>query len=226
MKRPSLFWYFLEIPRAILERISAIRFFKNYHQLKKGDGHPIYLIPGFLASETSFNPLKVLLNRLGYIALHWGFGRNMGKLDTLDLLSEKIETLYAETNQKITIIGWSLGGVYARELAKLHPEKIRQVITLGSPFSHITFPNNASWLFRLINPNQTEEILGKEWFEALAQPAPVRTVAFYSKTDGIVPWKACMEKTEDDLHENIEVSGSHFGLGVNKEVLKIMLERL
>ena len=222
MKRPSLLLYFLEVPRAIFERIQSNKFLKKYTPEKRADGHPVFVIPGFMASDFSTKPLRKFFDRIGYKTFGWGLGRNLGRIGNLEVLSKKLDAIYQKDNQKITLIGWSLGGVYARELAKKNPNQIRQIITLGSPFSEVTAPNNAMWLFKLINPEEIDP----DWLAELEKPAPVPTVAIYSETDGIVPWRACIEKVEDELHENVEVHGSHFGLGVNKEVLDILVHRI
>lgn len=225
MKRPSIFWYLTELPRAIWEWIMSMRFIRKFKPKKSGDGHPIFVIPGFMASGMSTRPMRKMLNRIGYKALDWGLGRNLGKLENMEVLSQKLNNIYQEKNQKITLIGWSLGGVYARELGKQHPEIIKNIITLGSPFNAVDMPNNAWWLFKLVNGKDVKNRYG-DWLEQLPNPAPVYTTAVYSKQDGVVPWAGCMEKVEDELHENVEVRGSHFGLGVNKSVLKVIVDRI
>ena len=225
MKRPSLFLYFTELIRSIWEWIISIPFLKRYQPKKPGDGHIVFVIPGFLASPTSTRPLRKFLNRIGYQAVDWGLGRNYGRLSQVELLSRKLNEIYKRNHQKITLIGWSLGGIYARELAKKNPHLIRQLFTLGSPFNGVDEKNNASWLYDLIN-GKNIEIEYLDMIENLSTPAPIPTTAIYSKKDGIVPWQGCMEKIEDEMHQNVEVRGSHFGLGVNKHVLKIIADKI
>ena len=118
-----------------------------------------------------------------------------------------------------------MGGIYARQIAKRNPEYVRQIITLGSPFGGITEPNNVSWIYNLLTWSRVEEV--DPWLiKDLPLAAPVPTTAVFSKQDGIVPWEVCKEPEEDEWHQNVEVRGSHLGLGVNPAVLAILADRL
>lgn len=225
-KRPSFFWLATEIGRAITERSFFIPFNKFYKADHIGDGHPVLVLPGFIASDISTSKLRLFINNLGYDALSWDLGRNHGKVETLELLSKRIEQIYTERQEKISIVGWSLGGIFARQLAKSHPEKIRQVITMGSPFRGITQPNNVSWLYNIISGGKRVVDLDPELLADIPKPAPVPTTAIYSKEDGVVPWEACTEAETDALHQNVQVHGSHLGMGVNPAVLKIIAQQL
>ena len=143
----------------------------------------------------------------------------------MDLLIEKLEEIYALTGEKISLIGWSLGGVFARQAAKAKPEMIQQIITLGSPFAGLTEPNNIAWLYSLITGGKEVKDVDQAFLDDVPLPAPVPTTAIYSKEDGVVPWEMCLEK-EDATHQNIRVRGSHIGLGVNMWVLSIIENRL
>ena len=225
-KKPSFFWFATEVGRAVAELGISIPYRKLFHNNYKGDGHPVLVLPGFMASDISTNPLRKFIKKLGYAAYGWDLGRNYGKLHSLELLVEKVEDIYAEHHQKVTIIGWSLGGVFARQIAKERPNMVRQVITLGSPFQDIEKPNNASWLYNLISEGKRVVDLDPLLLEDLPKPAPVPTTAIYTKEDGVVPWSMCMEKEEDATHQNIQVRGSHLGLGVNPSVFDIIADRL
>jgi len=131
---------------------------------------------------------------------------NFGNLKDVEELANKIENVFKEKNQKISLIGWSLGGVYARQIAKRYPEKIRQVITLCSPFAGADEPNNAEWLFSLVHGGTKIKDLDPNWLASLPTPATVPTTALYSKTDGVVPWQVCMEEVEDAIHQFIKTS--------------------
>ena len=102
--------------------------------LPKGDGHPVLVLPGFMASDSSTSPLRKLLADLGYATFGWGLGRNV-RIDQRRLreMEQLLLQIYQETGRKVSLVGWSLGGVFARELAKLQPDAVRQVISLGSP---------------------------------------------------------------------------------------------
>ncbi len=224
IKRPALWLHLSEFFRAVRERMRAGKFLRTHQSLKKIHGYPILVIPGFMASQTSTAPMRELLDRLGYHTIDWGLGRNYARLEEIDILSDKIERIHKEYDQKLTIIGWSLGGIYARRLATLHPEKTRRVITLGSPYRHLEAPNYANWLYQLFQQTRSKDKRQEpKWVEELKLPISVPSIAIYSKTDGIVPWQACMDEEDPTDHKNIEVQGSHIGLGMNQEVLSHVL---
>lgn len=226
IKRPSTFLFLTEMWRALMELVKGLPFIKKYQVKQKGDGHLVFVIPGFLASDVSTKPLRRFLEKIGYKTCGWELGTNLADLEQLAVISEKIHKLYAQDQQPISLIGWSLGGVYAREIAKKHPEKIRQVITLGSPFNGINEPNNANITFEFIKWLKGYPEIDEDFVATLPNPAPLPSTAIYSKKDGIVPWQTCMEKVEDDIHQNIETSSSHLGMGVNPPVLEIIADRL
>ncbi len=224
--RPSLFLCVTEAGRALTE----LGISYPYQSLRKpecdGDGHPVMILPGFMSSKFSTGLLRDFVNKSGYTVFDWGLGRNLGKVEYMDALIASVEKIYAKYNQKVSLIGWSLGGVFAREIAKARPDLIRQVITLGSPFQDIKQPNNIAWLYTLISGGKRVENTNIHFLSKLPLPAPVPSTAIYTKEDGIVPWEACVEIKEDALHQNIQVRGSHCGLGVNTSVFWIIADRL
>lgn len=225
IKRPSLFWLLTEGGRAITELGFSLPYRKFLSPRNEGDGHPVLVLPGFMATDASTGPLRKFIRNLGYAAYAWELGRNTANLKFLDLLLEKVEAIYEEHEERISLVGWSLGGVYARQLAKAKPNLIRQIVTLGSPFRGVHQPNNVAWIYNLISNRRRIKDLDPVLFENLPLPAPVPTTAVYTKEDGIVPWQLCIED-EDEIHQNIRVRGSHFGLSVNPSVLEIISDRL
>lgn len=226
IKRPSFFWAATEVVRAAAELGAYLPYQYMNRIPKDGDGHPVLILPGFLASDFSTVPLRNFIDKLGYKVHGWGEGRNFANAEYLDLLLEKIDSIYQKQGEKISLIGWSLGGIYARQIAKSRPELIRQVITMGSPFKGVTLANNAKWMYDLMTRGEGVTKIDKSLIEDIPYPAPVPTTAIYSKEDGIVPWKLCLEQEENEIHQNIQVRGSHFGFGVNPIVLKIIADRL
>gem|GEM_PF-116409 len=224
--KPSWFWLATEVGRATVELGMSVPYRKCYRANIEGDGHPVLVLPGFMASDYSTSPLREFINKIGYTSYAWDLGRNYAKVSFIEDLSKRLVKLHIKHNQAVTIIGWSLGGVYARQLAKLNPNIVRQVITMGSPFRGITKFNNASWMYNLLPGNKRVVDLDPALLNDLPLPAPVPTTAIYSKEDGIVPWRKCMEKVEDNLHQNIQVRGSHLGLGINISVFEIIADRL
>jgi pimeloyl-ACP methyl ester carboxylesterase len=192
----------------------------------KGDGHPILVLPGFMASDISTEILRRFLKSLGYEAYPWKLGRNFADFDEKErLMLERLRWLHEKYNRKVSIVGWSLGGVYARELAKAEPDLVRQVITLGSPFRGIKEENNAVWVYEWISGKKIKDV-DADLVAQIAQTPPVPTTAIFTRTDGIVSWKCCIEAEEGAITENIEVIGSHCGLGHNPMVLMHVAERL
>ncbi len=197
----------------------------------KGDGHPVMVFPGFLASDVSTVPLRTFLRTRGYKTYGWGQGRNFGA--GLDLnegvtrdtnVYHKLRHLHAKHGEKISLIGWSLGGIYARELARLAPDCVRQVITLGSPFNGERRANHAHRMFERTSGKEMDRF-APDLVARVKTPPPVPSTAIYTRTDGIVAWECCKEN-EAPFTENIEVEGSHCGLGHNPAVLWVVAERL
>jgi pimeloyl-ACP methyl ester carboxylesterase len=223
--RPSMFWLLTEGGRAITELGLSIPYRKFFSKRDEGDGHPILVLPGFMATDKSTSPMRKFMSKIGYNPYSWGLGRNTAKLEFLQTLSDRVDELYDEHEEQVTLIGWSLGGIFARQLAKAKPNKVRQIITLGSPFKGIHQPNNVAWVYNLVSGGKKIKDIDPILFENIPLPAPVPTTAIYTKEDGIVPWQLCMEE-ETDIHQNIQVRGSHLGLGVNMSVMEIISDRL
>ncbi len=223
--RPSIFKLLAEPGRAILEA-GVTAPMKTLLSKDDGDGHPVVVLPGFMATEKSTRGLRKHIASSGYTVHDWGMGRNFGKMEYLEILFTRIDEIYEQSGQQISLVGWSLGGVYARQIAKERPHIIRQVITLGSPFGGLGEPNNASWIYSLMNRGKQVRHVNKTLLENLPLPAPVPTTAIFSKGDGIVPWEMCREIVVSDIHQNVEVRSSHLGLGNNFSVLKLISNRL
>jgi hypothetical protein len=224
---PSLSLLGLEPLRAALE-FASMRFM-DQDALPVGDGHPVVIFPGLATDRISTGPLKTFCERLGYAAYDWGRGINTGPdgdVDAwLDELAVHVRTMTRQHKKRMSLVGWSLGGVYAREIAKKLPGAVRQVITIGTPFAGTGGDEtHVAWLYRLIsghNPAVDAQLMMR-----LRMTPPVPTTSIYSRTDGIVAWQACLERADCDHAENIEVDGSHFGLGWNPKVLSVIADRL
>lgn len=225
--RPPSRWYLTLESRALFELGSVIPILPMLTwRAPKGDGHPVMVLPGFMTGDFSTKVLRRYLRDLGYTSLPWTLGRNLGYTEHLDdQLNDRIKQIYRDSGKKITLIGWSLGGVYAREMARRHPEKIRQVITLGSPIHGATRYTNAQTLYRMMT-GQTADDIDPKMLEKMSEPPPVPNTAIYTRTDGIVAWECTREQVEDETTQNIEVIGSHCGLGHNPAVFVILADRL
>ena len=192
-------------------------------RLPKGDGHPVLVLPGLAANDLTTLPMRTFLKDRGYQALPWQQGLNLGPREgVLDALRERVRSLHRADGQKISLLGWSLGGVYARELAKEMPELVRCVITLGSPFAGPPQATNAWWLFERVSGHPEPDA---EMQAALRVAPPVPTTSIFSRTDGIVAWQ-CSLNPPGPLAENIEVHASHIGLGLNPLAMVAIVDRL
>jgi pimeloyl-ACP methyl ester carboxylesterase len=191
-----------------------------------GDGHGVLVVPGLLASDRSTTLLRQFLRWLGYDVRGWDLGRNVGPTDAvLDGLPRALATLADRTGRAVSVVGWSLGGIYARELARQLPDQVRQVITLGSPFA-LTDPrqSHAEGIYlRHDYLHADGERLPTR--EQVARPITVPSTAVYSRLDGIVAWQTCIEP-ETAQHDNIEVRCSHLGFGTDPPTLWLIADRL
>ena len=209
---------FAEIPLFLLRSF-------NIAELPRGDGHAVLVVPGFGANDLATLPLRRALTRLGYAARGWGLGTNFGMRPTVkNALNQRLQKLAAETQRPVSLIGWSLGGVFVREMARHQPQLVRQVFTLGAPINGRPDANNMLALFRLANRGKPVN-LDWEGFNKRRTPPPVPCTAIYSRSDGIVAWKCCLEDPASNT-ECAEVRGSHFGMVVNRQVLQVIAERL
>lgn len=227
ISRPSLLLFATEVGRAIVEYGALKVSSPLLNQLKKGDGHPVIVIPGFMSSDKSTGALRTFLEKIGYSVYGWELGRNYGATKYVRQLLDRVEDIKEQhQGEAVSVIGWSLGGVYAREIAKERPDLVRQVITLGSPFAGLKKTNNVSWVYRLINSGRSIKDIKSNMMEKMSVSPPVPTTAIFSKGDGIVSWQYCMELKETDIAQNIQVKGSHLGLGHNPTVFPIIADRL
>lgn len=225
IQRPQLSLLVTEGIRSFKERVKSVKFRRTYQPQVLGDGHPVLVIPGFLAGELSTQPLRDFITKIGYSAYDWNMGRNYARIENLPTLLRQVNKIYKKHKLKLTLIGWSLGGVYARELAKRNPQIIRQVITMGSPFKDIRNSNNVSWIYEIMHSQETKD--AHELLLAdIPNPPKLPTTSIYSKADGIVPWEHCIEDTEGEFYENIEVESSHLAMGFDREVLELLANLL
>lgn len=194
----------------------------------EGDGHPVLLLPGFMTSDAYMNPLRDMVEQKGYKVYTWGKGINLGLNDeTAEHLHHRLNEIFAENGgRKITLVGHSLGGIYARELAREYPEMVRAVVTMGSPFGMQTdaTPVMLQKLYALFNVG-TDHLGNEELQRRGLTPPPVPTTSIFSKSDGIVDWPASLNPKSPQC-ENIQVHSSHLGMIVNPLAVLALLDRL
>ena len=189
----------------------------------RGDGHPVIVFPGLVANDVTTAPLRQYLAWLGHASYPWSLGVNLGPREgVLDQCRELVRELYLRHGERVSLIGWSLGGIYARELAKEFPHFTRCVITLGTPFSGHPRATNAWRLYRYVSGHDPVD---DETLHHLREPPPVPTTSLYSRTDGVVSWR-CSLNPRGPRAENIEITASHFGMGMNPLALYAIADRL
>ncbi|MDE2379753.1 alpha/beta hydrolase [Bradyrhizobium sp.] len=223
--RPPGLALLLAEARGLFELNASILLSPLLMRAPRGDGHPVLALPGFLASDLSMVPMRRYLRELGYDAQAWRMGRNLGGLARMRAaLRDRLAEVHAATGRKVSLVGWSLGGVYARDLALQAPDMVRYVVTLGSPFANDVRATNATRLYETLSGERVEDHL--ELRDVIAGDLPVPTSSIWSRSDGVVNWRTCLVRPSGTA-ENIEVHlASHIGLVVNPAALWAVADRL
>src|SRR5687768_5690250 len=189
----------------------------------RGDGHAVIVFPGLAASDASTLPLRLFLAARGYRALGWEMRVNLGpRAGVLERSLERLRRIRRESGRKVSLVGWSLGGVFARELAKLAPDDVRCVVTLGSPF---TGHPKANHLWRLYEMASGCALEADPRVERARDAPPVPTTSIYSRSDGIVAWQCCVQRP-GGRSESIEVIASHIGIAMHPAAWFAVADRL
>ncbi len=238
---PSLLWSLTEGPRASLELGSLALAHRSLVKLPQGDGHPVLVLPGYGAGDTAMGLLRYYITRWGYDARRWKLGLNFtrSRVTSIDQVNAfraemeervagRVREIHQRSGQKVSIIGWSLGGLYANAMAEQMPECVRQVITLGTPFGDPR--GTAAWnLLKRLNmskvPEEEQNLQGwlKQHDTQGAHPVP--TTVIYSHTDGIVSPEVALLLHKHNV-DHIAVASSHTGLAVNPAVFRVIAETL
>src|SRR6202795_1862399 len=193
LRPPSRTLMFLE-GRALSELGAFLGALPLLSLAPKGDGHPVLVLPGLVASDTSTRPLRSFLKSRGYAVSGWRQGRNLGlRHGVQHAMVDLGQELNATHSRKVSLVGWSLGGLYARQLAKMMPERVRSVIALGSPFAAGPKATNAWRVYEMASGRSAEEEDGR-FGGSLADVPAVPTSAVFSRTDGICAWAGCREQ--------------------------------
>ncbi len=221
-RAPGVLLQLMEV-RAFWEHYACIALRPFWPAAPLGDGHPILVLPGLAAGDASTVILRRFLRSRGFSPRGWGQGVNLGLREgVLERAHDALRELWAAHARAVSIVGWSLGGLYARELAKQSPDMVRLVITLGSPFTGHPRETNAWRLYEFASGHR----IGSDDFHGpLRAPPPVPTTSIWSRTDGVVSWQ-CSVETRRELAENIVVDSSHFGLGAHPAALYAIADRL
>ena len=194
----------------------------------RGDRHAVLVLPGLGASDVSTGTLRRWLRGLGYPVVGWELGRNRGPTqEVVDQLPRLLERLHQEHGSPVSIVGQSLGGIYARRLALRAPAQVRQVITLGSPFAMVGPATDGSAGARAYDRyrhlHSTQHLSSPRG--GPRRPLPVPSTSIYSRWDGVVDWRACLQQP-GPISENVAVRASHLGMGLDPAVLWVVADRL
>jgi pimeloyl-ACP methyl ester carboxylesterase len=222
LKPPGAFLLALE-GRAPWELGAALAAYPLLRQAPRGDGHSVIVFPGLAASDMSTLPLRTFLAERGYRASGWDLRFNFGPREgVIERCLERVRRIRKESGRKVSLIGWSLGGIYAREIAKLVPDDVRNVITLGTPFTGHPKANYAWRIFEFASGHSLDDT---ETFERVRKPPPIPTTSILSRSDGIVSWQCCLQ-APGATAESIEVTSSHIGIGMNPAAWYAVADRL
>jgi thioesterase domain-containing protein len=215
--------------RAFMEFGAVLPAWPALQRAPRGDGHTVVVYPGLSANDASTVPLRKYLSSLGYETHGWGQGFNFGpRAGVLSTGKQHLRALLAQSTQPLSLVGWSLGGIYARELAKELVSEglpVRSVISLGTPFAGGPQSTNAWRLYELTSGRSAHREAEKF---ALATAPSMPTSSIYSRSDGIVAWQASIQAAQahNPHTENIEVVASHFGIGLNPSAWWAVADRL
>ncbi|NJM44069.1 MAG: alpha/beta hydrolase [Brachymonas sp.] len=222
---PSLALLAMEM-RAFWEFGAVVPAWPALMKAPRGDGHTVIVFPGLAASDTSTMPLRGYLKALGYEVLGWEQGSNFGpRAGVMDAAREQVCEAAEVSGRKVSLVGWSLGGIYARELSKEVPEAVRCVVTLGTPFAGAPRSTHAWRIYEAVSGRKADRETEKY---SLHQAPPVPTTSVFSRSDGIVAWQGSYQppQTSHEHTENIEVVASHIGIGLNPSAWWAVADRL
>ena len=209
-----------------LELAHATASRRRLARLPSGDGHPVLVLPGFLAGASSTHFLRQFLRSKGYWVYDWGQGRNFGVREGLrGRLDARLREIYDKHDERVSTIGWSAGGIYAREIARSHPTQVRSVITLGTPMRGNLRATSAWPVYTMLARGRHAVDLTPHLLNTRAAPLAVPTTCIYSKNDGVVAWELCTSLLSPTT-ENLEVSSTHLGFGHHLPTLEIIADRL
>ncbi|HSV44184.1 MAG TPA: alpha/beta fold hydrolase [Ramlibacter sp.] len=206
-----------------MEAAASLALWPWLRRAPRGDGHSVLVLPGLVAGDRSTGLLRRFLRAQGWAPQAWHQGLNLGpRSGVLEACQAHLERLHNDSGRRVSLVGWSLGGVYARELAKRLPRAVRQVVTLGSPVAGRGHASNARRLYEFVSGPRA---YAPELMARLHEPVPVPCTSVYSRSDGIVDWRASLQPA-GPAAQNIGVPASHMGMGMNPLVLRLLAERL
>ena len=209
--------------RAPVEGIMGLLATPILRRSPRGDGHPVLVLPPFGAADQFTSGLRSFLKDRGYRVYPWGHPEILGLHRLVRVAAERLRVVHEETGELVSLIGHSLGGVYAREVARFSPEHVRSVITMGSPINDL----KANYVWPMFEATSGTRVrsLPPEFAVRMAQAPEVPTTSIFSKSDGVVAWRSCIDRSPGEV-ENVEVVSSHIGLPSNPWALHVVADRL
>lgn len=181
----------------------------------------VLVLPGWMAGDASTGVLRAALARDGHRVRGWGLGRNTGDVPTrMREVTELVRQRAQATSTPLDLVGWSLGGVIAREVARREPEAVRRVITLGTPLHGPSFTS-----FAILFADDLDEAARERIARRRATPAPVPVTVIWSKRDGIVHWRAQQDR-DNPWADHVEVGSTHIGMTLDPDVLDVLRDRV
>ncbi len=226
---PSRVLTALEFPRVLGEYAASRALDTITPTTAVGEGRPVLVLPGFAANDFLTGRLRAHLRHSGFAVHGWGLGRNVGLTDHLvDGLIDRFAAVADRYDEPVSVVGWSFGGLLARRIAHEHPDRVRQIICLGSPWRAEGERTRATAMFERSRIRHGLSDRARAIVDQARQPVPVPTTAVWSRSDGITGWQGCavVETTTPAVAENIEVLSSHVGMVANPWVLAVVVDRL
>jgi pimeloyl-ACP methyl ester carboxylesterase len=228
IKRPPMYLAAMEMLRASFEGMSLMMSSPLLAAAPRGDGHGVMVLPGFATDDRATAFLRRFLGHLGYEVHPWGLGLNFDHRTAGydgEHVARRLDRIVDATGRKVSLVGWSLGGVIAREAARRDPQTVRQVVTIASPFCGNPHANHVGPIYTWLSGNRVDSPEAMRRFALGPRPLPMPSTAIYSRSDGVTAWENCIAHT-DHQSENIEVHSSHFGMVMNASVFQIVADRL
>lgn len=215
-----------EGPRAGLDFAALLATWPLLAMARRGDGHPVLVLPGWLAGDPATLLLRNVLGALGHNVKGWSLGTNRGPTaKVVEELRTRLGQLHHDSGRRVSLVGWSLGGLYAQELARASPGSVQRLITLGSPvLRRCVWTQHVSRIAdRATHLKGAATLLHRPWAEPGSLRVPATSV--FTRGDGIVNWSNCGYDVRS-RRENVEVRGSHLGLAHNPAVIWLLADRL
>jgi pimeloyl-ACP methyl ester carboxylesterase len=225
LRRPAR-WELLRESRVVVERLALeLTLPRLRAAAPRGSGEPVMVVPGVGADDGWTARLRGFVSSIGYDAAGWGLGRNSGNVWKLvPRLAERVERVSSDRRGAVRLIGWSLGGYLAREVARDHPERVERVISLGAPI--VGGPTYTASAPMYVRKGYDLDEIGAQVKERERTPIRVPVFAVFSRTDAVVAWGACIDVFDNPHVEHHEVAASHLGLVNSPRVFRLIAQLL